>query len=127
MYNGYYFVRYRVSTHIYFMPYMCNYIYIKFQNGFLSALPYLLLCLFSMPCSWLADWLLISGKLSRNSVRKFSTTVGLSGAAIGLALLAFANCDHTLPVIYLCISVALDGACYSGFSVRHIRLTYRDK
>ena len=40
------------------------------------------------------------------------------GPAIGLLLLAFANCDHVLPVIYLCIACGTNGALYSGYQVR---------
>ena len=40
------------------------------------------------------------------------------GPAIGLLLLAFANCDHILPVIYLCIACGTNGALYSGYQVR---------
>ena len=39
------------------------------------------------------------------------------GPAIGLLLLAFANCDHILSVIYLCIACGTNGALYSGYQV----------
>ena len=39
------------------------------------------------------------------------------GPAIGLLLLAFANCDHILPVVYLCIACGTNGALYSGYQV----------
>ena len=71
-----------------------------------------------MPWSWLSDWLITSHKLSRTNVRKVSTIVGMIGPAIGLLLLAFANCDHVLPVIYLCIACGTNGALYSGYQVR---------
>ena len=91
--------------------------YNNFQNGLVSALPYLLLWLFSMPWSWFSDWLIVSGKLSRTNVRKISTIVGMIGPAIGLLLLAFAGCDHTMPVIFLCIACGTNGALYSGYQV----------
>jgi len=93
------------------------------SNGFVSALPYLLLWLFSMPWSWLSDWLITSHKLSRTNVRKVSTIVGMIGPAIGLLLLAFANCDHILPVIYLCIACGTNGALYSGYQVAYVEVS----
>jgi hypothetical protein len=39
------------------------------------------------------------------------------GPAIGLVLLAFAGCDHTMPVIFLCIACGTNGALYSGYQV----------
>ena len=71
-----------------------------------------------MPWSWFADWLIGSGKLGRTNVRKLSSIVGLIGPAIGLALLAFASCNHVLPVVYLCIACGTNGALYSGYQVR---------
>ena len=70
-----------------------------------------------MPWGWLADWLIRNGKLSRTNVRKLSTVVGLGGPAIGLVLLAFADCDHTKPIAYLCIACGTNGALYSGYQV----------
>ena len=94
-----------------------------FQNGFISALPYLSSCLFSIPWSRFADWLIASKTLSRTNVRKLSTSVGLMLPAIALLLLAFANCDHTLPVIYLCIASGIGGATVSGLDVRPSHIT----
>ena len=74
--------------------------------------------MFSMPWSWFADWLIGSEKLSRTNVRKISTVVGMIGPAVGLLLLAFAGCDHTMPVIFLCIACATNGALYSGYQVQ---------
>ena len=82
--------------------------------------------LFSVPWSWLADWLIESEKLSRTSVRKLSTFIGFIGPAIALALLAFADCGHVLPVIYLCIACGMDGAMNSGYTVRHSHITEND-
>ena len=76
-----------------------------------------------MPWSWLSDWLITSHKLSRTNVRKISTIVGMIGPAIGLLLLAFANCDHILPVIYLCIACGTNGALYSGYQVIVVKST----
>lgn len=93
------------------------------SNGFVSALPYLSLICFSIPWSRLADWIIASEKFSRTNVRKISTAVSLTVPAIALCLLAFANCDHTLPVIYMCIAVGVDGAGGSGHRVAIIELS----
>jgi len=70
-----------------------------------------------MPWSWFSDWLIVSGRMRRTNVRKISTIVGMIGPAIGLFLLAFAGCDHTWPVIFLCMACATNGALYSGYQV----------
>ena len=48
----------------------------KLQNGFLSALPYLAMWLFSMAISHVADWMLIKGGFSHTVVRKLINGIG---------------------------------------------------
>ena len=82
--------------------------------------------LFSVPWSGLCDWLIASEKLPRTNVRKLSTFIGFIVPAIALVLLAFADCGHVLPVIYLCIACGIDGAMNSGYTVRHSHITEND-
>ena len=87
------------------------------QNGFLSALPHLCLWWFSIPWGWFADFLIRSGRLSQQSVRKLSNNVGMIGPSLGLLCLAYAKCDKTFTIFSLCFSCALYGALYSGYQV----------
>lgn len=46
------------------------------QNGFVSALPYLCMWLFSMFISVIADWMLSSGRFNHTQVRKIINSIG---------------------------------------------------
>ena len=94
------------------------------QNGFLSALPHLCLWWFSIPWGWFADFLIRSGRLSQQSVRKLSNNVGMLGPSLGLLCLAYAKCDKTFTIFSLCFSCALYGALYSGYQVNLSLLVY---
>lgn len=92
-------------------------------NGFLSALPYLLMVLASLAIGWIADWLIDSGKLSTRNTRKLCNSVAHYGSAIGLIGLAFTGCNQTVAIVWLCLSVGLNGGVYSGFQVNHVDLS----
>lgn len=46
------------------------------QNGFLTALPYMIMWLCSMGSGWLCDYLITRGYLSTTTARKIFTTIG---------------------------------------------------
>ena len=94
---------------------MCN-VY-SLQNGLVSSLPYLLNCIISVIVSWLADWLIQSGKLSRGFTRKLMTSIGFMGPAIALIGMSFVGCNPFLAVILLCLGVMLDGVGYAGMDI----------
>ena len=45
------------------------------------------------------------------------------GPAIGLICLSFVGCDKTQAIIWLCLSVSLNGAVNSGFQVNHVEMS----
>ncbi|TRY68802.1 hypothetical protein TCAL_04672 [Tigriopus californicus] len=92
-------------------------------NGFLSALPYLLMWLFSIPMGFLADFMISKKGFSIVFVRKFFNSIAFFGPTLGLIWLAFVRCDRTLAVVALSLSVGLNGAVYSGFQVNHTDLS----
>ena len=94
----------------------------QFQNGIVSALPFLLSFLWSLPTSWLADWLIANNKLSRGNVRKVMTTIGTAGPAIGLFILTFVGCNPTMAVVILCLSVMVSSSVLSGYNVNNLEL-----
>ena len=96
---------------------------ILFQSGFVSALPYLLYFIFSTLTGWLADWLKKSEKLSLTNVRRLFNSIAFMGPAIGLICLSFVGCDKTQAIIWLCLSVSLNGAVNSGFQVNHVEMS----
>ena len=75
--------------------------------------------LFSMPIGLLSDWLIESGKMKARNVRRLCNSIGHYGSALGLIGLAFTGCDKTAAIVWLCLSVCLNGAVYSGFQVRN--------
>ena len=88
-----------------------------FKNGFLSSLPFLLQAIVSVSCGFLCDRMIAWGKFSKTFCRKFFTTVGHLGGALGLVLLCFADCNRTIAIVALCMAMGLSGASSSGFMV----------
>ncbi|XP_013195802.1 putative inorganic phosphate cotransporter isoform X2 [Amyelois transitella] len=95
------------------------------DNGFVSALPYLCMWLFSMFISVVADWMLSSGRLNHTQVRKIINSIGEYGPAIGLFIAANTGCNPAATVAILAIGVGLNGGIYSGFKVNHLDLSPR--
>ena len=62
--------------------------------------------------------------MSLTNARKLSTNVGLLGGAIGLFGLAFVGCNHTLTILFLCMSCGAGGAMYSGWQVWSSHLSF---
>ena len=60
-----------------------------FQNGGLSALPYLCMYVMSFPVSYTADLLVNSGRLSLTNIRRVFTLMGLGGPSVMFVALAF--------------------------------------
>ena len=87
------------------------------QNGFISGLPYLCMFLASLPFGWISDMLISKEILSVSKTKKLMQTIGQVGPALGLVGLSFVGCDRTLAIVWLCISVGLNGAIYSGYMV----------
>ena len=92
------------------------------MNGIVSALPFLLNWLASIPIGLLADWLISSGTLSRGATRKLMTTIGLGGPAIALLSLTFVGCDSQLAITLLCLAMLTLGAALSGYNVNQLEL-----
>ncbi len=91
----------------------CSY----FQNGFLSALPYLLMIFFSIPAAWLADGLVKKENSSIGKIRKSFALVSTVGPAVCLIGLAFTNCNQALSIVWLCLAVMLSGTNNSSLNV----------
>ncbi|OWR51480.1 inorganic phosphate co-transporter, partial [Danaus plexippus plexippus] len=95
------------------------------DNGFVSALPYLCMWLFSMFISVVADWMLSSGRFNHTQVRKIINSIGEYGPAIGLFVAANTGCDPAATVAILAVGVGLNGGIYSGFKVNHLDVSPR--
>ncbi|KAF7273182.1 putative inorganic phosphate cotransporter isoform X2 [Rhynchophorus ferrugineus] len=93
------------------------------DNGFLSALPYLAMWLFSIFISHVADFMLTKPYFTITVVRKIINGIGQYGPAIALFTAAFTGCDRWLTVAVLTIGVGLNGGIYSGFKVNHLDIS----
>ena len=71
----------------------------------------------SLPFGWISDMLISKEILSVSKTKKLMQTIGQVGPALGLVGLSFVGCDRTLAIVWLCISVGLNGAIYSGYMV----------
>lgn len=82
-----------------------------FQNGFLSALPYLAMWLFSMFISHVADWMISSHRFSHTVTRKVINSIGEPSLhCVKQWIKQFNNCDLSLliPILVLgCVNKTL--------------------
>nr|XP_053635789.1 sialin-like [Cherax quadricarinatus] len=89
------------------------------SNGLLSALPYLVMWIFSLVYCSIVDRLLAASKVSNLAVRRVSMSIGIFGPMLGLIAMCFVNCDEKLAMGVLCVAVGLNGAVYSGYMSSH--------
>ncbi|XP_025074687.1 putative inorganic phosphate cotransporter isoform X2 [Pogonomyrmex barbatus] len=93
------------------------------SNGFVSALPYLVMWFSSIGSSWLADWMITKGIMSRTNVRKLGTTIASVGPGVFIIAASYASCDKTLVVAMFTIGMALMGTFYPGMKVNGLDLS----
>ena len=79
------------------------------SNGFLSSLPYLTMWICSLVTSFLADWMITSGIMSRTNVRKLGTTIASLGPGAFIIGASYAKCDRTTVVIMFTVGTTLMG------------------
>lgn len=92
-------------------------------NGFLSALPNVVMWLFSFVFSWSADWLIKNNKLSRKNVRKILVTISTVGPAVLIISASYAGYDYSSVVVLFAAAMGMMGASYSGVLVNPIDLS----
>ncbi|XP_042865549.1 putative inorganic phosphate cotransporter [Penaeus japonicus] len=92
------------------------------SNSFVSALPYLIMWLFSIASGLLADHLRTQGILTTTATRKIFNSIGLYGPMICLVLVGYADCNKDAAIGLLCGAVGLNGAVYSGYMNSHLDL-----
>ena len=95
------------------------------QIGYLSALPYLVNFLLVFPISYSAERVVQIQLMNVKTQRKLYNTIGCSGAALGLALLALTKCDAVLAVAALCMVMAFLAFNIPGCFVRNDRHTIK--
>ncbi|TGZ61675.1 hypothetical protein CRM22_007862 [Opisthorchis felineus] len=85
------------------------------NNGLLSAIPYLIQCLFAQLVGFTSDQLVKRGKLSTTWVRKMNNCIALGGIGTGLLLVGYVGCSQIAVVIIFAIAIGLMGAASSGY------------
>ena len=95
-------------------------IFIKsaFQIGIYTALGYVVVVAMTLPLSFMADYMINSGRFRVGTVRKLMNSLGYFGCATGLVWLSFVGCNTTQAVIALCISVGFYAGGMVGYNVR---------
>ena len=91
----------------------------------MSALPYLAMWICSNMFSFVADYMIGSGKFNHTLTRKVINSIGQYGPAICLIIASYTGCSRYLTVAVLTIGLGLNGGIYSGFKINHLDLTPR--
>lgn len=90
------------------------------DNSFVSALPYLVMWIFSIVVGLFADYLRTAGYLSTTATRKIFNSIGIYGPMVCLILVGYAGCNKVTAIALLCGAVGLNGAVYSGYMNSHL-------
>ncbi|XP_069941800.1 sialin isoform X2 [Cherax quadricarinatus] len=90
------------------------------QDSFVSALPYLLMWLFSIIAGQVADYLRTRGTLSTTATRRIFNSIGIYGPMVCIVLAGYAGCNRDAAIGLLCGAVGLNGAVYSGYMNSHL-------
>ncbi|XP_042908491.1 sialin-like [Parasteatoda tepidariorum] len=109
------------------MPtYLSNVLHFNLKdNGILSGLPFLMMCIFALPASVLADFLRAGGYLQITTIRKLITGIGLFGPGLCAVAIALIGCRPIIIIILLSLSFGLNGFIYSGFIVNNVDMSPR--
>ncbi|XP_047484173.1 sialin-like [Penaeus chinensis] len=84
------------------------------SNGLLSGLPYACMLCTSLAWGVVVDRLLAAKCLSLKAVRRISTAIAYYVAALALIAMCFVDCNSSVAMVVLCISVGISGCGYSG-------------
>ena len=90
-----------------------------FQDGYLSALPYLVMFVMIFPVSRLAQELVNRDLISTQMQRKLFNSLGSYGAAAGLVWLSFIRCNVALAVVGISVVVGLQSFIIPGCMVSY--------
>ncbi|KAK0095664.1 hypothetical protein PV326_007708 [Microctonus aethiopoides] len=93
------------------------------SNGYLSSLPYLCMWVSSIFSSWMADWIITAGHMSRTNIRKIGTTIASIGPGVFIIAASYAGCDGYTVVAMFTIGMTLMGTFYPGMKVNALDLS----
>ncbi|XP_046601309.1 uncharacterized protein LOC107216979 [Neodiprion lecontei] len=104
--------------------YMSNVLNFSVQsNGFLSALPSLLMWIVSIASSWVADWFIKTRKMSVTNVRKSFTAVAMVVPAIFIVTASYVGCNRDVVVVLFVLGMGFMGLGTPGIFINPIDLS----
>ncbi|XP_046628190.1 uncharacterized protein LOC124309017 [Neodiprion virginianus] len=104
--------------------YMSNVLNFSVQsNGFLSALPSLLMWIVSVASSWVADWFIKTRKMSVTNVRKSFTAVAMVVPAIFIVTASYVGCNRVVVVVLFVLGMGFMGIGTTGIFINPIDLS----
>ncbi|XP_044737451.1 putative inorganic phosphate cotransporter [Chrysoperla carnea] len=95
------------------------------SNGFLSALPYLAMWIFSIVFSNIADWIVVNKHGTIRTVRTIMNSIGEFSPALALVAASYTGCNPVLTVALLTMGIGFNGGVYSGFKINHLDISPR--
>jgi MFS family permease len=90
------------------------------QNGVMFAIPYLCQLVFTVIAGQMADRIRAREILSTTATRRWQTIIGAFGTSIFLVLVGYIECNQSLAVIFISLSVAFIGFQASGSLISHL-------
>nr|XP_026696646.1 sialin [Ciona intestinalis] len=90
------------------------------QDGFISALPYLVMWISINFNGLLADYLREKEILNTTQTRKIFNAVAFIGPGIFLVASGFVGCNKVAAVSLICLATAFNGAGFPGFNTNHV-------
>ncbi|KAL1130665.1 hypothetical protein AAG570_011907 [Ranatra chinensis] len=93
------------------------------NSGFLSALPYLVMWIFSIIFGYVADLLLAKKLISLTPLRKILSSIGAIGPAVGVIAASYAGCDKAAAATLFTIGMGFMSLCYASLRVNSLDLS----
>jgi hypothetical protein len=89
------------------------------MSGLLSGIPHVGRFTFALFFSYICDYFIRTDKMSRNNVRKLSTTFCCTVNGIFVLCLAFSGCNSIAAVVFMTLAVSFHGAVSSGWILKN--------
>ncbi|XP_042908488.2 putative inorganic phosphate cotransporter [Parasteatoda tepidariorum] len=93
------------------------------DNGLVSGIPYLMMALFALPASVIADFLRAGDYLQVTTIRKIMNSIAFFGPALCAVAIAFTGCRPIIIIILFSLSFGLNGLIFSSLMVNHVDMS----
>ncbi|XP_064549125.1 sialin-like isoform X2 [Drosophila montana] len=101
---------------VYCLPkYMAEVLRLSIRStGIVSSYPFIAMWGSSLVSGFLADWLIRTGRMSKNLERKFFTLIGALLPGSFMVAASYAECNKTLAVLFVTLALFTMGPYYAG-------------